>query len=1200
MQKTDNFGKSAKKFKRFFIQRHKSTVMQCITLLMCLLLTTVYGYAQQKHFDVNWKQKPLTDALKELEQHDQYKMLFDYDDLKGYTLDLVRHNTTVREVLDAALSPLPFTWRIDGNYVTVKKNANQPDNQLVEISGCVVTPDGKPLQGVSVIIKGTTRGTVTDEAGTFKLKVLQGQMLQFSFVGMRQEEIRIESAKPVNLTMREEAAKVKDVVFTGYMTIDKSRYVGAISTVNVNDIKVVGECSIDQMLQGTVPGMAVRISSGQVGSTPKVRVRGTSTLLGNKEPLWVVDGVIQRDPQTLDDYESSLSGDIEDMRLIASNAISWLNTNDIATLTVLKDASATAIYGSKAANGVIVITTKKGTVGRLSVNYSGSITVGQKPSYGLYDRMNSQQMMQFAREMYEERVSYRASVLPIGYVKLIDGLNNKTLSYNEMVAQYRKMESQNTDWFGELFRNSFSQQHSVSINGGSDRFTNRTSINFNDSRGEAIGNDMVQYTINSNTTVRLDDRLRANIMFSGSTRRVKGFAYGVNPFDYAYSTSRVIPMYEDNGEYYYHEKWGTSSTAIASKYSYNYNILNEIEQTGNLNNSNTLSSTVDLRWSIMQGLEFQGLASYQHSSAEVKSWATEQSFYITQLRGYEFGSVQANSTEESRSQLPWGGLLYTENNSTRSMTLRGSLIWDRSFKGNHRVTVQAGIESTSNKVSGNNNTRYGYLLSRGETFASIPYSYYTTYSPTNAYENPLYETMRAATRVINRTNNYLSEYLSGVYAFDGRYIFNFNARLDASNRFGQDEDKKFRPTWSVGAKWRLGSEQFMRRVDWLNSLDISASYGFQGNAVESVSPYLIATDGGFSSKLRQYTLLIKSLPYNDLGWEKTRSWNFGIDMSLLESRLNLIADIFGKRSNVLSSRDIPAENGSLNSIVFGSIMENSGYELLLNVVPIRTEEFTWQFSVNTGKTRNRLKNNERINTLSDYLSGAAIVNGRPYSTFYSYEFDGLSSENGTPLFKNMDIEQTAYYLAFLTESGHYDPDFTGGFTSSFKYKNLRLSAAFSMQFGGRSRLPELYQNTTGVQRGLPTPEQNISSNLVNRWKQSGDELLTNIPSLPGLGDIEITLPTTDGGVRYQNPYTLYNYSDLRVADTDMIRCRQISLFFDCGRGVLNRINAKSMNIGMSIANPFMLVFDKSWEGIDPETGGWPARRTTSLSLNITF
>ena len=1120
------------------------------------------------------------------------------------TVRLEAKSFTLEDLYSQLLRGMGLTFEITDGYVVIRKvdekSVKDEDVKSVTVVGRVTDTKRQPIPGVTVLVKEMSIGTATNAEGHYKLVVPTSVdttfSLVFSFVGMETQTIKYNGLDTIDVTMKEEVKSMEEVVVTGYLNVDKGDYVGAVTSVKLEDIKIAGETSIDQMLAGVVPGMLVQNRSGLVGSSPKIRIRGTSTLLGNQDPVWVVDGVIQRDPYPMAEGDAALSGDIDDLRSIAANAISWLNPNDIETLTVLKDASATAIYGSKAANGVIVITTKKGRPGELTVSYSGSMTVGQRPSYGLYDRMNSQEMMQFSKEMYEERVSYYSEVLPIGFAGLVQRLNDKEITHEEMVEEFRKMEHENTDWFKILFHNNVSHSHSVSVYGGSEKIMNRTSFNISNTRGEAKGNDMANFSVTSNTTMQFGKSLQVNFLVNGSYRKTKGFAYGVSPFTYAYETSRVIPAYNEDGTLFYHEKWGNSSTAISGKSSYLYNILNEIDNTGNENTTKTFAPTLDVMLTIFPGLTYQGLFSYSLSSSTIKSWATECSFYITSIRGYEYGSVLANGPEEKATQLPFGGLLELQESSVRDYSFRNSLTYSKTFQDKHNITLQLGIEVTSNKITGSSSVNYGYLRDRGETFASLPHTYVPYYSTVDD-ENPLYESMRISKKVTNQTNNYVSEYFTGIYSYDSRYIVNFNSRLDASNRFGQDPDKKFRPTWSVGIKWRLGNEPFSAKWTWLNNFDLSASYGFQGNSVEGVSPYLIAADGGFSSYLKQYTLNIQYLPYDDLGWEKTRSWNFSVDFSFLNGRLNFVANWFGKDSDVLSSRNVPLENGVLTSYVFGSKMSNKGYELTVSTVPVRTEDFTWQLSVNTGQTKNKLTNNDRENTLNDYLNGTAIVDGKAYSTFYSYEFVGLNAETGAPLFNNMDIDETNDYLDFLVLSGKSEPDFSGGAFMSFRYKNLRLQANFSMQFGGQGRLPDFYQGTSGVQRGVPTPEQNLSRKLLERWRQPNDQ--TIYPALPGKGRSEIiNLPTTT--FLTTNPYTQYNLSDIRVADTDLIRCRQIVLTYELGSKVLERIKLKNLSFSATMANPFMIVFDKAWEGLDPETGDWPSRRTASLSLNLTF
>ena len=1167
-------------------------VMKLTLFFVMFFFISASAFTQKVNISVK-SDMNLNEVLKQIKNQSGIRILYDAGKTKQVQCrEMKITEMDVVEALRQVLKDTRFEFFEEGGVYIVRELAVQ-QAKVIRIVGKVTDAKKQPLPGVTVQLKGFPIGTATNSTGDYQLSIPNAPekfSLVFSFIGMETQEIVYAGKDTINVVMKEDVATLDDVVVTGYMTVNRGSYVGAVTTVKVDDIKIAGMTSIDQMLQGVVPGMTVRMSTGQVGASPKIRVRGTSTLLGNKEPVWVVDGVIQREPIPMQD---ELSGDIEDLRLIVSNAISWLNPNDIETLTVLKDASATAIYGSQAANGVIVITTKKAETGRLSVSYSGSVTVGQRPKYGMYDRMTSQERMQLSQEIYEERVSFPNSILPIGYEGLVEKLNNKEITESEMKEEFRKMERMNTDWFSILFRNSVSHQHSLSVTGGSEKISNRTSINISETLGEAIGNEMSNFSVSSNTTMKFLPTLQASFLVNGSLRNTEGFAYNVSPFDYAYNTSRVIPAYNEDGTLFYHEKVGVSSNSIPLKNRYNYNILNERNNTGNENTTKKLSTSLDLNWTILPGLQYQGVFSYGLSSSNIKSWATEQSFYITSMRGYEFGSVLANQAEEKGSRLPWGGLLYTEESSVRDYTFRNSLVYDKTFKDVHRMTLQAGIEIASAKTTGTRNKNYGYLKYRGESFASVPLMY--TPVGASATNNELYEEMRTNRKVVNRKSNSLSEYFTGIYSYDNRYVVNFNARLDASNRFGQDPDKKFRPTWSVGAKWRVANEPFTRGWNWIDGLDISASYGYQGNAVENVSPYLIASDGGFHEQYKQYTLNIKGLPYDNLGWEKTKSWNFSVDLAFLNGRLNVLANVFGKNSDVLSSRDVPAENGMLNSVIFGSKMENKGYELTVNVVPVRTKDFLWQFSVNTGVTKNKQTNNERVNTVDDFLNGTCIVNGEAYSAFYSFEFDGLDPENGTPLFKNLDIDDTEDFTKFLVLSGKDEPDFSGGLSTSFRYKNFRFQANFSMQFGGQGRIPDFYN--TSSQKGLPSPEQNASRKLLNRWRNPGDE--TIYPSLPGRGSTtELRLPTSGG--TYKSPYQMYNMANIRVADTDLIRCTQLSLSYQFGEQVLRVLHVRNLNLSASMANPFMIVFDKKWKGIDPETGGWPTRRTMSLSLSAAF
>lgn len=1087
----------------------------------------------------------------------------------------------------------------------------------VALSGSVLDENGEPMVGVAVYAPMSNLGTVTDVDGKFQLRLKEQELVTFNFIGYQSVSYKVTAAlaaNPLTVKLSQDNNSLEEVVINGYQSINKGRYVGAITQVNVDDVRIAGELSIDQMLQGAVPGMSVQMNSGQVGTAAKIRVRGTSTLLGNQEPLWVVDGVIQHDPFPMQEGDNALAADADNLKLIAGNCISWLNPNDIETMTVLKDASATAIYGSKAANGVIVITTKRSKASKMSVSYNGTYTIGQKPSYGLYDLMNSQEKMQLSKEIYEEKLKFSGEVTPIGYEQLMAQLQGKQISYDQFVQAFRKYETVNTDWFDLLFRNSFSHSHGVSINGGNQNISTRLSLNYSETKGEAIGNDVNQYSFHSNTSFRFfNNRVLLTVGLSGSQRDAKGFAYGVDPFTYASSTSRTIPAFNEDGTYYYHLKSATSSflgnnvfSQTGNRY-YNYNILNELDNTGSKTSTKNMAVNFDLDVKIGKGFSWKGVYAYSVASSQQKQWATEFSNYITQIRGYNYGDerVQPGSKLESSSYLPHGGLLQTTSMNNRNYTFRNSLVYDQLFNKVHSVTFSLGIEATSEYNEGFSNKKYGYLLNRGQRYASVVPPLYTygvsAILPTDA--NKLLEEMRTGSSNTDQENNFLSEYFTGVYSYDGRYVVNFNARVDASNRFGQDAKKKFRPTWSIGAKWRLGNERFMENLPFINALDLSGSYGYQGNSVETVSPYLIAQEGGEFMGTGIYTLQINSLPYPNLGWEKTRTWNVGADVSLLGGRLSFAVNVFNKTSDVLNGNNLPPENGVTTAPVFGTQMRNYGYDLSVSLIPIQTKDFTWQLSMNTGVTHNKVDQDNVVYTIADYINGTALLSGIPYGTLWSFQFNGLDPEDGKPLFKNLEIPSTDDFTQFLVNSGTIEPDFTGGIFTRLSYKGWSLQGNFSVSFGGRKRLPALY-SVDGTNYGLPLPEINSSRKLINRWRQPGDENSTIYPSLPtkektavnGNGSLILPLDPSD---RYDR-YTAYNNSDIRVAESDFIRCRQIALNYQFQRSLLQHIGMNNLQLGISLSNPFLIAFDKKWDGYDPETGGWPARKTVSMTLNASF
>jgi len=1156
--------------------------------------------AEQQRVTLHLREVRLADVFKEIHRQTGMEFAYNSSDVRAIEpVTVEADNKPLSQVLTQLLAGTELRYRVSNRTITLWRERQHTAAAPHVVHGRVTDGQGEPLPGATVRLKSRSIGVVTDMEGNYQLRIPENDpdgVLLFSFIGMLTQSVAYGQQEEINVRLVEKPNEIDDVVITGYMKMDRNKYVGSITQLRGEEVQVAALNTVDEMLQGVVPGMTVQNTTGKLGGSAKIRIRGTSTLLGNQSPLWVVDNVIQHDPLPIPDTNSPLSSEMDELMETAGNAISWLNPSDIETITVLKDASATAIYGSQAANGVIVITTKKAKQPGLNVNYSSQLSLTQAPNYGMYDMMNSQEHMAFSQSLYEDRNSYTFDILPIGYAGLIQRLQKKEIDYQTFEQEFRKMEAYNTDWFDILFRTAVSQQHNVSVSSQSEKLSNRISVGANVAQGEAKGNDMTTLTASSNTTYRMGDKFNIDFTMNGSYRKTDNFGFDVSPYNYAMNTARDIPCYDDNGELFYHEKSGRSSFSLPNKYYYNYNILNELDNTGATTVATTFQSNMAMHWKFWPGFEYQGDISFSIAANKLKSWATEYSHYITQIRGYEYGEVTPNSAEQQASVLPFGGLLQTTDAMSRSWSTRHSIVYTTTLAEKHNLTFNLGLQLTSNKMDSNAAARYGYLYYRGEGFANVPIDW-TAAPGLNRNPYNLHETMDNSAKVVNTISNAVSEYMTAVYSFADRYVINLNARMDASNRFGQDENHKFNPTFSAGLKWRIGNEPWMQWArSWYDMFDLSFSYGWRGNAVDAVSPYLIAKDGGLHTYFNQYVLTIKSLPYPDLGWEKTSDWNAGMDFSFFNGRLSASLNLYGKTSHVLASRQVPAEYGIENAYISGTTMGNSGYEITISATPLRTKDWSLSLSFNTSKTRNRIDNSERVNTREDYLSGQAIVTGEPYGTFYAYRFGGLSSKDGTPIIKfpEGDDWDTSDPLNYLVKVGCFEPDIQGGMGVSLRWKRLTLSTAFNMSFGAQAWLPEFYATS-----GAPRPEQNVPRYMLNRWRKPGDELTTDIPSVPSGNPTQLMLYIPTGET--MNPYAMYNKSDARVADTDYIRCRTISARYEFPREwVKQHLHLANAYVSCSLTNPFFIAFDSAWEGRDPETSDWPQRRSLSMSVNLSF
>lgn len=1181
----------------------------CLVLLLCCTVLTAQA---QMRISINVKNASIKEVLDVLRRHD-YRLVYQTTDINSVSqrVSITMSGATASQVLSAVFKGTALSYNVEGNLITIRLN-DTPDRFTV--SGTVRDHNGLPLIAATIIVKETNSGTITNDKGEFTIRVSKGNTLQFFYIGMVQREIPIQSAQSsLNVMMREDPKSMEDVVVTGYQVLNKRESTSAIVTLKATELVEPVGISIDNMLQGKVAGMSVMQQTSTIGAAPKIRIRGTSTLIGNREPVWVLDGVVLTDPVKLDATELN---SMDKVNLIG-NAISGLNPEDIDRIDVLKDASATALYGTKAANGVIVITTKRGKTGSPSVRYSTSMSFVAAPTYEKAFLMNSNDRIGVSEEMHMRGLEFKGfTPKGVGYEGALQQLWNNELSTPQFYARVKQLREMNTDWFKLLFRNSFSHSHTVSVSGANDKVNYYFSVGYADQQGAKIHEDGNRFNFMSNLGFQITKNFRIGVQLAANVSTTNRPT--VDLFQYAYTTSRAIPAFNDDGSLAFYDASATKFSKIgpnntAENIPLAYNVFNELENSGNTQKSRNINTNINMSYRITSWLSADALMSYNTSTTHQETHHGERSYAVAQRRGLPYGfDLNLLSPNDQKTykdkicEIPFGGILKSQEDATDTYFIRGSLNANKIFNQKHSISFGAGFEVMSTNSTGYQRTDYGYLPERGKKFITLDnLTDWPKAAMTYLGQTPI---------LVDGRNNNVSYYALASYGYDQRYIFSANVRGEASNKFGSDKSARFIPIWSVSGRWNLTEEHWMQGArSILTNFGVRSSYGIQANVTDAHNPNMVVSLGSLDTKTQEYIARLISLPNQGLRWEKTYAFDLGIDFSLFNGRLGGSFDYYHKKSrDQLYTVEVETTNGGRYVTINGGDLTNKGWDLNIFATLIRKRDFSWTFSFNTGKAKNSVANLafQQIG-YENYLNGSLLRNGYAVNSFYSYRFGGLDEngyptylgvkekdENGNLLFKNLD-EALASALVY---SGKREADINGGFSTFFKYKNFGLNVMFSFSLGSKVRLNDLY--TDGDNFRLPYPHQNMSSDFNDRWRNPGDKT-----DIPALSDETRFLQSSDiaptyGGQMSKNFWQMYNDSDLRVVSGNYLRCRSISLSYSFPTEMLRKIHIKGLSLSLSMTNPFVIKA-KGLKGRDPEqvtlgSNSIPPQKNYAFSMNLNF
>ena len=686
------------------------------------------------------------------------------------------------------LSLLPIgTWAMPAlSSADVSVGPTDGDGKRV-LHGRVTDEKGEPLPGVAVFPTNFVEfGAATDMDGKYVLQNVpaEAKSVTFLMLGMKKEIVMIGKKAQLDVMLIEDSHSLEDVVVTGYQKIDKRYSTSAVTSIKMEDVHLPGVASLDQMLEGKIPDMVFTTNSGEINATPRLRIRGTSTLIGNREPLWVLDGIILTDPVAL---SPDVLNDPDYVNRIG-NAVSGINPQDILRIDVLKDAAATALYGTRAANGVIVITTKSGREGKPILSYTATMTARRRPYYtdSKINLMNSNERIQFSQYLVDQHYLYPSGMPLVGYENALNNLYAGIYTQSEFNNAVNEMASMNTDWFDILCHNSFSHDHSVSVSGGSDKIRYYASLGYTDQDDVIKNTTNRRYTGMAKLDIQLMSKLDLGLNINGYHNDRKYNASRINPTDYAYSTSRAIPAYNKDGSYYYYKK----NTGGFAGY-LNYNILNELDNSGQDQSVNNMMATANLHFQPLQWLHFNGILSLNSSSSSAETLYGESTFYSSSLRRSEVGVLPGTDSE-----MPYGGEYTKATTSTKGYTARLQMDINK-FLGEdmfHLINFSLGGEASSTLYKGYERTDRGYYPDRGETFVVNVPSSYTSYYTWVSGNVPT---------ITDQKTNLLSAYATLSYTFKDLFTLNANTRFDGSNKFGSRSNEKLLPIWSVSGNANL-------------------------------------------------------------------------------------------------------------------------------------------------------------------------------------------------------------------------------------------------------------------------------------------------------------------------------------------------------------------------------------------------------------
>ncbi len=1147
---------------------YKTILMSC-----CLLHVGAKTYGQD--VSIQEKSVSLRKVFSEINKQTGYSYVWAATTIDPDTkVNLTVKKESLGNALGKLLDDLDLDFEIKGKIIVVHEKSQQTQrsitNQLMTVKGFIVDYNNRPLQGATIRVKGVPKGTVTDQHGHFEINgVSLNSFLDITMVGFAPLTIAAKSDLGT-ITLRaldEQLQEVNITVNTGYQKISKERVAGSIAQVTAKDMEGRLQPNLLDRIDGLLPGLnLVRNTSSPQNSKNNlgIEVRGRSTINAQAAPLIVVDGM---------PFEGDLTA---------------INPNDIASITVLKDASAASIYGVRSSNGVIVIATKIGSAGKTKIDYSNTLSFRGLPSRSYLNQMSSAELVNFQKEMFNYRSGDYAVIDPRKAMndvyRILYDRKGGVISEEEM--EKRLDVYRNRDRFSQMdkFLNTtrFDQQHNLAISGGSDRYTYHYSLNYTQpgdyNKGRATNKEL-GFSLKNNFKFTDWFSLRANVLGKNQNREGD---IGFNFYD-NYMGGKASYYLLENED-------GSPAQWYSSKSQFEIDRLNalglEDETYIPLNHvaaihekfyNKYLNLNFAANFKIIKGLDFD--MSYQSERTEGYNGTLNRK-NAQSVVGMVNDATQIGKDGAIKRNIPQGGQFAEQRNDVNSYTLRGQFNYQNNIQGKHEIVAIAGAERRQINNRYTNIYKYGYdensLVYKGINEELFGIQIQNTQALFNSYT-----ISKKETGFKDLVDRFVSFYANGSYTYDRKLTLSGSIRMDQSNLFGTNIKNQYKPLWSIGALYHLP------RIDWepLDRWSVRATYGVNGNVPKDNGPYLISRVNNnlnyFNGEMQAY---IDSPPNPLLRWERTKVFNVGFDFSLFKDRLTATLDIYNKKtSDLLGNTPLDPTLGWDMVLLNYADMQNSGIELGLNGKMIQRENFSWNSTVNFSYNKNKITNlYVEQNTPYYYYYAPQNRVGIPMGSLYSIDYAGLN-DKGRPLARKADgsLVETTQKLTVddLIYEGTTVPPYTVSFRNGFKYKDLTLSFMFIFNGGHvmRGVHPEFLSKYAELNYN-----NNFDKLWLNYWKNPGDE------SNP---DIAPAFVSAASG----NISDIFNAAHKFVQKADYIKLRDISLSYNLPAQWIAPTKLSYVRLIGQVLNAWRWVANK--DNLDPEV--WAGYSTvTSPSRGI--